>query len=94
VAAPGSSSVLIRITWALLFVCLRMLLVVGRTVWRLPASPWIKGAVLLGFVLVFFYRPAIAYYWFWGSVIYELVMIAYALLFGERDSLRAWLDRK
>jgi hypothetical protein len=60
----------------------------------LPASPWIKGAVLLGFVLVFFYRPAIAYYWFWGSVIYELVMIAYALLFGERDSLRAWLDRK
>jgi hypothetical protein len=98
VAAPISSSILIRITWALLMVCVRMLLVVGRTVWRLPASPWIKVGVLLGFVLVFFYRPAIAYYWFWGSVIYELAMIAYsivsAILFGDRDSLKAWLDRK
>jgi hypothetical protein len=92
VAAPGS--VLIRITWALLMVCVRMLLVVGRTVWRLPTSPWIKAAVLLGFVLVFFYRPAIAYYWFWGSVIYELAMIAYAILFGDRDSLKSWLGRK
>lgn len=86
---------LVRITWAMLLVCLRMLLVVARPIWRLSQGKhWLKAALLLLFVLVFFYRPAIAYYWFWGSVLLELALILGALLFGKQDSIRAWWKSK
>lgn len=85
--------ILVRITWALFMICVRMLTVVARTVWRLPVSSWIKGAVLAGFVLLFFYRPAIAYYWFWASFWIEMSVALYSVLFGKTDSLRAWLKR-
>ncbi len=74
-------------------ICVRMLTVVARTVWRLPMSRWLKAAVLVGFVVVFFYRPAVAYYWFWLSFLVELGSVLYSLLFGRDDSLRSWLKR-
>ncbi len=86
---------LIRLTWALVFMCLRMLFVVARPIWRLAEDrPWLKALLVALFVLVFFYRPAIAYYWFWGSVLLELTLFFGALLFGKQDSLRAWLERR
>jgi hypothetical protein len=93
-AASAFSSLLVRITVALLWICLRMLFVVARPIIRLPRElRWLQVVLLLTFVAVFFYRPAIAYYWFWGSVFAELSFLVIQLLFGERDSLRAWLRR-
>jgi hypothetical protein len=87
--------VLVRITWAMLLVCLRMLFVVARPIWRVSnGRHWLKAVLLLLFVLTFFYRPAIAYYWFWGSVIVEVAFLLGALLFGEQDSVRAWWKRR
>jgi hypothetical protein len=86
---------LLRITWVMVLLCARMLFVVARPIWRVAEQrPWLKAALLALFVLVFLYRPAIAYYWFWGSVIVELTLLGWALLFAKQDSLLAWLKRR
>lgn len=86
---------LVRITWALLVMCLRMLIMVARPIWRVSKGRhWLKAVLLLLFVLTFFYWPAIAYYWFWGSVLLEVALVLGALLFGKEDSVRAWWKGK
>ena len=73
------------------WICARMLLVVVRPILRLPKElRWLQVLLVAGFVAIFFYRPALAYYWFWGSVIVELAWIALPLLVGRHNSLLAW----
>ncbi|MEZ4362270.1 MAG: hypothetical protein R3B48_18925 [Kofleriaceae bacterium] len=82
---------LLRVTWALVWILIRMLFVVVRPIMRLPSQlRWLQIALALAFVLAFFYRPAIAYYWFWGSVAVELTFLVGSLLFGRGESLRTW----
>jgi hypothetical protein len=85
---------LLRITLAMIWLCLRMLLVVARPILRLPKTlRWLQVLLVIAFVAVFFYRPAIAYYWFWASLFAEISFVALPMLFGERDSLRSWLRK-
>jgi hypothetical protein len=95
VAAASLWTVLVRVTWAMAWICARMLFVVVRPILRLPkAWRWLQVLLVAVFVAVFFYRPAVAYYWFWGSVLAEVAGIVLPLLFGKHNSLRAWLAQR
>lgn len=79
----------------MVLICLRMMFVVAQPALRVAkGKPWLLAALLVAFALVFFYRPAIAYYWFWGTVLYELGRLFYFLLLAPTDSLRSWLRGK
>lgn len=72
----ANPSVLVRITWALVWICVRMLLLVIRPILRLPRElRWLQVALVVLFVVLFFHRPAIAYYWFWGSALLEIALL-------------------
>lgn len=91
---PGNPSLLVRVTWALVWLCLRMLFMVVRPILRLPRRlRWLQVALVIAFVLAFFYQPAIAYYWFWGAAILEVSLLLLPALWQERDRLRSWLRR-
>jgi hypothetical protein len=77
------------------WICARMLFVVVRPILRLPRElRWLQVLLAALFVALFFYQPAVAYYWFWGSVFAELAWLVLPLLFGKDNSLRAWLRER
>jgi hypothetical protein len=81
-------SIAVIITWTMVLVCLRMMFIVAQPILRFARGRWwLTGALLAVFALAFFYRPAIAYYWFWGSVLF---LVGSMLV----DSLLPWLRSK
>jgi hypothetical protein len=81
----------VRVTWSLIWLAARMTVVVLQPILRLPARlRWLQVALVLLFVALFFYRPALAYYWFWGSIFFELARLLGALLLRGPDSWRSW----
>lgn len=84
---------LVRVTWALVWICLRMLMLVVRPILRLPRElRWLQVLLVVLFVVLFFHRPAIAYYWFWGSALLEVALLIAASAWARRLR-RAWLGR-
>lgn len=93
-AMPGKPSVLLRVTWALVWLCVRMLLMVAMPILRLsPRLRWLQVLLLLSFVVLFFYHPVIAYYWFWSAALFELAAWLAPAVLGQRSRIAAWLRR-
>ena len=91
---PGKPSLLVRVTWALVWMCLRMLIMVVRPILRLPRRlRWLQVVLVVLFVIVFFHRPALAYYWFWGAALLEITLLILPVVLAERGRIRSWLRR-